>query len=231
MIIEQPMPAEYEFGSDALDRGAVRQALILLLIGGPIVIVDFTIAQGGGPPFDILNDTIGMLLITWAAFLLGRLPEGEAYGRLMLFVQGASILLTIWSVLVQIEPPLAASLLGILFGGVAAAAAMALCVAMRTLARRHGLQRSTDWWRRSHLLVTFVWGGGWLLGALFSLGTRASGPVAYFSGVQGSVGPALVLFGLVVVAIVLIPGIFVIVAISKTLSELRSGPPGPGALA
>ena len=223
------MPAQHEYGADPLDRGSLRQALILLLIGGPIVIVDFTIAQGGGPPFDILNDTIGMLLITWAAFLLGRLREGEAFSRPMLFVQGASILLTIWSILVQIDPGLAASFLGILFGGVSAAATMALCLAMRRLTRRHGLQRSTDRWRRSHLLVTFVWGGAWLLGALFSLVTRAAGPVAYVSAVQGSVGPALLLFGLLVLAIVLIPGIFVIVAISTTLSELRSGPPGPGA--
>lgn len=145
-----------------LDRPALRQSLILIVVGGVLVAVDFTVGS-----LDLLNDTVGAALILLAVFQLLRQPGPRTYGtrmQLLLFITAA---MTLWSLVIQLNPELGLGPLGVLVAASNTVGLILFCTSMRDLARAHGLLASADSWRQASILVLIFFGIGWLLSLVF----------------------------------------------------------------
>ena len=206
----------------AFDPGRVRTALILVLIGGPIVVIDFTISRNGSRPLDILNDTVGLILLVWATSLLVTVAGPRSFVTRMRVVQILAVAMLAWSVVVQLAPELGSGIVGTLIGGVAIAGTFLFCIAMRDLSAFHGHVGSAADWRRAGLIVAILLGGGWLVGVIVQSVALSSG-----AGSGGQINVegqgAFVLIFLIGAAVVLTPLVFILIAIASTFGELRSG--------
>jgi hypothetical protein len=192
----------------------MRTSLILILIGGLLVLLDFTISSGGGRGIDVLNDTIGWVLILLSLPSLLKQPGPASFVPRMQIVLVLSIMALIGSVLAQIGVQ-AGVLMALLIFLLTLGGTILFCLAMRDLVGSHGLTRSEGAWHRSLVMVAVIWGAAALLGAVMAIANDGS---AY---VQVS-GPSAVPLLLLVLAVILTPAIFLIVAIAKTLGELKS---------
>ena len=82
--------------SNALgDIRSIIFPLRLVFWGGLISVFDITFSQtvnGEGWKFDILNDFVGMLMITWGVFKLAEVNVHDRYRTAMLFVKVVAVL-------------------------------------------------------------------------------------------------------------------------------------------
>ena len=217
--------------SQSLDRSRLRTGLILVLIGGPLVVVDFTISQDGSVPIDILNDTIGLALLLWGSVLLSRLEVSPHYTSRMSIVLILTVFLLVWSVVVQAGPELGTSVVTILISGLAVGGTILFCMSMRHLCETHGFARSLRGWNRATAWVTILYGGGWAISSLLTLARSVTEGSLSPSGVYVDLdGGAVLLLVLLVLAIVLTPLIMVTIAISQLLGDSRVAPGAPPAL-
>ena len=136
--------------------------LRLIFWGGLICVFDFTFSlttNGEGWKFDIINDLVGMLMITWAVFQLGKINVHERYRTAMLFVTVIAVLSCLDALhghFVYDTPALVSFLLSVL-GVLAVAATVVFCIAMRWLSSETGLQRSERSWRTTTLLFVIIY--------------------------------------------------------------------------
>jgi hypothetical protein len=217
--------------SPPLDRARLRTALIVVLIGGPLVVVDFTLSQNGSVPFDILNDTIGFALLLWGTVLLSRLEVSTVYSSRMNIVLFLTAFLLLWSVAVQVFPEVGTSIVTILTSGLAVGGTILFCTSMRHLCETCGFARSQRGWARATAWVTILYGGGWAIGSLLTLGRSVTQGSLSPSGVYVNLdGGVVLLLVLLVLAFILIPLIMVTIAISQLLGESRVAPGAPPAL-
>ena len=219
------MPA-HETTPAALDRAALRTALILLLVGSSMVVVDFTIREGTGPAFDFLNDTIGYGLIFWAVVLFARQAGPPAYRVQMAFAQAVGLLgvvVSVWVQLTQYLTQRVALPFGIAYDGITIAATVVFCLALRGLSDLHGLPHSAHAWGRSALLVAVIWGGLWassLLGGFIRM--LASGGPFILETPFGIANNPPVIYLVFIGLLGLVPPLFLLIAIVVMLNEVDS---------
>lgn len=144
------------------DFSAAISPLRLVFWGGLICVFDFTFSQtvnGEGWRFDIINDLVGMLMITWSVAQLGKFEIHDRYRVAMKFVTmvaALSCLDALHSHFIYEIPRFASFLLSVL-GMLAMAATVVFCIAMQWLCQAAGLQRSERSWRTTTLLFVFIY--------------------------------------------------------------------------
>jgi hypothetical protein len=218
-------------GPRSLDRARLRTGLILVLIGGPLVVVDFTIGLDGSTPIDILNDTIGLALLLWGTVLLSRLEVSPVYSSRLNIVLSLTVLLLVWSIVVQAGPQLGRSVVTVLTSGLAVGGTILFCTSMKHLCETHGFARSLQGWARASAWVTIVYGGGWAISSLLTLIRSASEGSLSPSGVYLDIGAGgVLLLAVLLLALILVPLIMVTIAISQLLGESRVAPGAPPVL-
>lgn len=134
------------------------QPLKLVISGMLLVVLDFNlgVVSGNGRHFfDLLNDSLGLLLVTvglgrLCGLKLGSLNEGVLAG-----ITGAAAVFLVVSVVKQVRPELlegAATTLTIL-GAVGTACLLAFCLVMRAVSLSAGLASAARSWSTTLLLV------------------------------------------------------------------------------
>lgn len=136
--------------------------LRLIFWGGLICVIDITFSQtvnGEGWKFDILNDFVGMLMITWGVFQLAKLNVHDRYRKYMNFVQVIAVLTCIESLQAHFvyDAPLPLALLFVVFFIVTMIAIVMFCVAMRWLSEEAGLRASAKSWKTSTVLFVVIY--------------------------------------------------------------------------
>ncbi len=122
-----------------------------------ICAIDITI-KSGNFKFDILNDVIGMILITTGVFRLARIDAPDSYRKAMGLVKLVCVIATIKTFVDQwtFEKSHEAEALWSAWEFAEIAAILLFCFAMRLLCTRMGLEGPTRSWRTtSTLFVIF----------------------------------------------------------------------------
>lgn len=141
---------------------AMTTPLRQIFWGALICLIDINITSkvnGEGYKFDLLDDTIGMILITLGVFRLSRLNPSRSFNKGMAFVKAVSVLSTIKTVpdhfIFRSAEPWSslATLLSIAELG----ALLVFCSAMVSLCRTHGLAEPEASWRRTSLLFLVIY--------------------------------------------------------------------------
>ena len=214
-MIEPPAPE--------LDRRATRRAFILVLVGLPIALIDFTIGISGVFVFDVFHDTAGYLLYAIAAFTLAVQPgPGGSRGQLV-FVGGAMVGLALWALVIMVAPNIAGTAAGAVAWAVEVAAVLVFCIAMLRLLRFHGLPRSAASWRTSAILVAVLW-GAIPLAVIAVLSLIGRGPSGFYAPLS-AIGPGEVGLFLLAVVVLLTPGVHIIVSLARSLGDLPAASP------
>ncbi|MFT6793632.1 MAG: quinol-cytochrome oxidoreductase complex cytochrome b subunit [Rubritalea sp.] len=144
------------------DIRATISPLRLVFWGGLICVFDFTFSQtvnGEGWKFDIINDLVGMLMITWSVVQLGKIELHDRYRIAMNFVTivaTLSCLDALQAHFIYDTPTFVSFLLSVL-GVLAMLATVVFCIAMQWLCREADLQRSERSWRTTTLLFIFIY--------------------------------------------------------------------------
>jgi hypothetical protein len=189
--------------------------LRLIFWGGLICVFDFTFSQtvnGEGWKFDIINDLVGMLMITWGVYQLGKISLHDRYRTAMLFVTVIAVLSCLDAFhghFIYETPPLLSFLLSVL-GALAVAATVVFCIAMRWLCSEAGLRRSKRSWRITTLLFVFIYLiplGLFYCAAAIAIATKTSFNI--------NLGPA----GLLLMPVFCIPLIHLFISTSRMKNE------------
>jgi len=130
--------------------------------GGLICIFDLNFAStsnGEGFRFDLLNDFVGMLMITWGVFRLASLQVDDRYRSAMLFVQIVAVLSCIEALHAHViyDTPLLIAVATTLLGIAALIATVLFCVAMQWLSDAAGLQRAAASWQVTTILFVAIY--------------------------------------------------------------------------
>lgn len=185
--------------------------LRLIFWGGLLCIFDFNFSQatnGRGFQFDVLNDALGMILITVAVFRLSRLVVHDRYATVMKFVQIVSVLALLDALrkhVVMPLPPVAYFAFN-LFGIVTVAAAVAFCVAMRWFCEEADLPGPARSWSVTTLLFAAL--NVIPLGLLYVMAASA---VASGTSFNFDLGP----FGALLLPVFVIPLVHLFVSTSR----------------
>jgi hypothetical protein len=130
--------------------------------GGIICVVDFTVSEttnGEGFRFDIINDFVGMLLITWGVYELSAQRVHEPYAFAMRYVLVVSALTSLWAlhdhIIYRVPEPLAFALA--VLGVASIVATVVFCVAMRWLSEAADLRVSAASWRMTTALFIVIY--------------------------------------------------------------------------
>ena len=182
-----------------MNKHLVEQAITplrLIFWGGLLCLFDFNFSQttnGRGFQFDVLNDALGMILITVGVFRLSRLPVHDRYATVMKFVQITSVLglLDAFRKHVVMPLPPVVYFATNLFGIATVAATVVFCVAMRWFCEEANLREPARSWSVTTLLFTVVYLVP--LGVLNVLAASAVASGTSFNLNLGSAGSALLL--------------------------------------
>jgi hypothetical protein len=208
---------------------SIKQAvapLRMIFWGGLLCVFDITFSQttnGQGFKFDILNDALGMGLITCGVFSLASAPVHRRYASVMTFVLIVSVLALLDAIRDHFILPLppAIHLLQSLFGIACLAAIIAFCVAMRWCCEEAQLPRAAASWSVTTILFVAIY--LLPLGLLYLAGVFA---MLTSSSFNFNLGPA----GLLVLPVFAIPLIHLFVSTSRmsrdSIAYLRSQPSG-----
>lgn len=159
------------------DIAAAVVPLRLVFWGGLLVLIDINFSQttnGRGWSFDILNDLVGMILITWGVFRLGQLDVHDRYRQVMTFIKVVSLLSCFRALLGHFifDSPTFLDWLLSLIGLAGVVATVLFCIAMRWLAEGAGFQRSAESWNLTMWLFVVIYLvpiGGFYVVALFTM--------------------------------------------------------------
>jgi hypothetical protein len=138
--------------SDGIRR--VISPLRLIFWGGLICVFDFKINQ-----FDLLNDLVGMIMITWGVFKLSNITVHDRYSTAMLYTKVVAMLSCLDALhgLFAYQVPPFLSTVQSLLGVAAMIATVVFCVAMRWLSIEARLGASARSWRATTVLFTVIY--------------------------------------------------------------------------
>lgn len=154
----------------------VIMPLRMIFWGGLLCVLDVTFSQttnGRGFKCDVLDDTVGGLLIAAGAFRLAAAPVHGRYARAMRFVKAVAVLYVLDTVQAHYVRPLAPAVRFALqvFGLVTLAAVIAFCVAMRWFCEAASLREASQSWRTTTALFVVIYAVP--LGLLYVAGAAA----------------------------------------------------------
>ena len=193
----------------------------MIFWGGLLCIFDITFSQttnGQGFKCDILDDTLGAILITVGVFKLSAIAVPGRYATVMGFVRIVSVLAvlnTIRAHFIMPLPPMVHVVLN-LFGLVTLSAIVAFCVAMRWFCEEASLSGAARSWNVTTWLFVLIY--------LFPLGLLylVTG-VALASGQSFNInlGPA----GLLLLPVFAVPVVHLFVSTSRMKREAETSMP------
>jgi hypothetical protein len=194
-------------------------------IGGIFWIVDITLTFNRGFRLDILDDTIGTLLITFGVFRLAAIPVGGHYRAVMNFVKVvaiASVVETAMKHFVFVPSTGLAVVLNIL-GLSQLAATILFCLAMNWFCMEAGMPQVARTWRITFVLFCVIY--ALPLGfAYFASFVAMTGGTSF----HANVGP----WALLLLPVFLLPVVFLFVSTSRMRRAAELGaagqPPPPG---
>ena len=210
--------AENEHGMTVAEVKRAITPLRLVFWGALLCILDLSFSSttnGVGFKFDILNDAVGMVMITVGVFTLSDIRVTDRYQSSMLFIKIISVLVTISAVvdhfIIPLPPPIV--LFSVLLGLLSMVAIVLFCVCMRWFC----IKAEMDTPARSWYVTTILFGVIYLLPlGLFYL----AGGVALLTGESFYIdlGPA----ALLLVPVFLIPVIHLFVSTSRMKRHAES---------
>ncbi|HUU21641.1 MAG TPA: hypothetical protein VM389_03815 [Phycisphaerae bacterium] len=136
--------------------------LRLVFWGGLLCILDFTVSStvnGRGFKFDILNDALGMILITVGVFKLGAIPVHRQYHNAMTFVKVMAVIGIVQAVMDHFVLPMPAAIgfLSSLLSLASLAAIVTFCVAMMWFCLEAGLPDVARSWKVTLILFVAIY--------------------------------------------------------------------------
>ncbi|MCO6045877.1 hypothetical protein NG895_18410 [Aeoliella sp. ICT_H6.2] len=171
----------------------ISQAILplrLVFWGGLLCVLDFTFSYSttvnghtSGVRFDILNDLLGMLLLTFGVYRLKQFDlDGKYrdYMRIVLVVSMINCVIALMDHFVFSRPTLL-SVGEQLVSIVTLVATVLFCTAMMQLAQAYALHRSAESWQFTRLLVIVIWAIPFGLLYLSTLGALVVGESFPFS--------------------------------------------------
>ena len=184
--------------------------LRLIFWGGILCVLD---VKFNG--FDVLNDVLGALLITWGVLRLGSSQIHERYRQAMLFVQVMALLYVVQAInaYVRYEFPRPLAFLLHVYGIAKMAATVVFCVAMRWLCIATGLVRSRQSWKTTEILFAVVYLIPWGLLHVVWIVCLLTGKSFNFN-----LGPA----ALVILVVFFVPLIHLFVSTSRMRKEAQA---------
>jgi hypothetical protein len=193
--------------------------LRLVFWGGLICLFDLNFSQttnGRGFIFDVLNDAVGMILISTGVFRLGSCQVNDRYEKVMLFVKVVAVLATLDAFRAHIITPLPAAVSFVLhiLGIANLAAIIAFCYSMKWLSSSTRLTASESSWRTTTMLFIFIYAVP--LGIVHLMGAASIVTGTSFSF---NMGPA----GLLLLPVFAIPIVHLFVSTSRMQREAESG--------
>ena len=197
------------------DRRAQLSAMItplrLIFWGGLFCLIDITFSQkvnGSGFKFDLLDDFIGMLLITVGVFRLGRFEASRSYRKGMAFVKVVAVLSTFKALIDHwiFRTPDVWDLFWTFFSLAELAAMVVFCFTMHLLCRVTELDEPARSWRTTSFLFVFLFALPLGLFTSASLVAMATGKSFHFN-----LGPA----ALLAIVVFVIPFIHFFVSTSR----------------
>ena len=164
----------------AMNAQSVQSAITplrMIFWGGLLCIFDLTFSQttnGYGFKCDILDDTVGSLLIAVGVFRLAALPVHDRYAKCMRFLKVVAVLYVLDTIQAHYVRPLAPAVHFALqvFGLVTLAAVIAFCVAMRWFCEAAHLREASQSWRTTTALFVVIYAVP--LGLLYVAGAVAT---------------------------------------------------------
>ena len=148
------------------DRRAPLPAMItplrLIFWGGLLCLIDVTFTQkvnGSGFKFDLLDDFVGMLLVTAGVFRLGRFAPSRSYAKGMTFVKIVAVVSTFKALIDHwiFRTPEGWDLAWTAFSMVELAAMVVFCSNMHLLCRVTGLDEAARSWKTTTLLYVVIY--------------------------------------------------------------------------
>ncbi|MBL0717092.1 MAG: hypothetical protein JJV89_03485 [Desulfosarcina sp.] len=210
-----------EAKSMRISPGELQTAILplrLILWGGLICIVDLEFTHtvnGEGWRFDVINDFLGMLMITWGVFQLSRFTVHDRYRTAMAFVKVVAVF---WCFdafhhhfIYDVPGPL--SFILTMFGVAAMSAIVVFCVAMCWLNNEAGFHDSARSWRTTTLLFVFIY--------LIPLGLFYCA-TAIATATETSCNINLSQTGLLLVPVFLVPLVHLFISVSRMKRESES---------
>lgn len=206
---------------------SIRSAIVplrLVFWGGLLCVLDIHFSQtsnGRGFRFDILNDFIGMLMITTAVFRLAAFDAGDRYRFSMTLVRIAAVLATLKALQAHViyeAGPFVSAILTIV-GFFNLVATVMFCRCMRWLAETLDLSRSAASWRVTTILFFWIYLVPIGLLHLTSLAARTGGFDFHFD-----TGPA----GLLLLPVFFVPLVHLFVSTSRMKREAEWTASAPG---
>jgi hypothetical protein len=152
----------FEQDPDTGDLRRVRGPLRLIFWGALLCLLDFSFTSttnGEGFKFDILNDFLGMILISVGIFRLAGLTVTRSYARAMIFLRIVTVLSTVkafFDHFIFSAPP-ALNFLQTTYGLFELAAIIVFCLTMRLVCVREGLEGPAASWKTTTILFVIIY--------------------------------------------------------------------------
>ena len=189
-------------------------------IGGVFWIVDISLTFNSGFRVDILDDTIGTLLITFGVFRLGAIPVGGHYRAVMNFVKAVAIASVVETAMKHfvLVPSIGLAVILNILGLCQLAATILFCLAMNWFCVEAGTPRVARSWRITIILFCVIYALPLGFSYLASFVALASGRSFHID-----VGP----WALLLLPVFLVPLVFLFVSTSRMRRAAELGTGGP----
>jgi len=202
------------------EANAAQSALGKIFWGTLICVFDLHFSQtsnGTGFKFDIINDVVGAIMITWGVTQLQPLVNEPRYAQIMRFCHLVAILCVLDAVVDHVIAPWPVPLraLHIVFGFVCLLAIYQFCSAMRTFCMAGGLLETERSWTKSQWLFLVL---NLIPAAILNLLSL----VLMAGGTRGRVrvDPLVGALGLIAVIAAIIPLVYLLWTIWATRRDL-----------
>ena len=183
--------------------------LRLIFWGGLICVLDFKINE-----FDLLNDFVGMIMITWGVIEVSKVKVHDHYSMAMLFVKILAVLTSLQALQEHFtyRIPEFLSVMLYVIGAASMLATVVFCVAMLWLSSEATLQRSVRSWKTTTILFSVIY--------LIPLGIFYSA-AAVAIAIGKTIDIDLGLAGLLILPLLLLPLIHFFVTTSRMKNEAQ----------
>lgn len=148
------------------DRRPSLPALItplrLIFWGGLLCLIDVSFSQtvnGSGFKFDLLDDFLGMLLVTIGVFRLGRFAPSRSYAKGMAFVKVVAVVSTFKALIDHwvFRTPEPWDMFWTFFSMIELAAMVVFCSTMHLLCRVYDLDEAARSWKTTTFLYVVIY--------------------------------------------------------------------------
>ena len=134
----------------------------MIFIGGLICIFDLSFSStfnGSGWKFDLFNDFVGMVMVTWGVFKLAEFAVGDHYNKAMRFVKIVVVLICIDELHNHFvyQPPSMVVFLDVLLAIAGLVAYIVFCKSMQWLCACAELNRSEKSWKVTMWLFIIIY--------------------------------------------------------------------------